>query len=240
MDIVYLLKEGDQNEELRYSLRSLKNLPHDEVHVAGYLPKWVKGVNYIPLGPYKAPEGERHKKWYISWQMFRVLCAHDDLPDDFILFNDDFFVMKPATSIPILHRGQIGDVIGAYRRRNPNKSNVFITAMEETRDLLVELRKPTLCYEMHLPMTINRHQMLSAQETVEAMERKHINKRTLYGNYWEIGGRKAEDVKVRFSNHFSVRDTFLSTSDASWKWSGSQGVQHHIRRQFRKRSPYER
>lgn len=31
-DIVYFVKESRENEELRYSLRTIKNFPHDKVY----------------------------------------------------------------------------------------------------------------------------------------------------------------------------------------------------------------
>lgn len=41
-DIVYFVKESDENEELRYSLRSLKNFPHKRVWFYGGCPKGLK------------------------------------------------------------------------------------------------------------------------------------------------------------------------------------------------------
>ena len=35
MDLVYLVRPGEQNEELRWSLRSLVNLPHERVFEVG-------------------------------------------------------------------------------------------------------------------------------------------------------------------------------------------------------------
>ena len=41
LDVVYCVKELITNEELRYSLRSLRNLPHRKVWIFGGCPKWV-------------------------------------------------------------------------------------------------------------------------------------------------------------------------------------------------------
>lgn len=41
-DIVYFVKESAKNEELRYSLRSLKNFPHGRVWFYGYCPSFLK------------------------------------------------------------------------------------------------------------------------------------------------------------------------------------------------------
>ena len=51
-DVVYCVKDDPDNEELRYSLRSLKNLPHQKVWIYGGGPKWLNeeamkmGVNF--------------------------------------------------------------------------------------------------------------------------------------------------------------------------------------------------
>ena len=47
MDAVYYVRPGDRNDELRYSLRSLANLPHDRVWIVGHTPPWVTGIESI-------------------------------------------------------------------------------------------------------------------------------------------------------------------------------------------------
>ena len=47
MDIVYVVGENERNESLKYSLRSLKNIPHDDVYIIGHKPAWVKNVKYV-------------------------------------------------------------------------------------------------------------------------------------------------------------------------------------------------
>lgn len=239
MDAVYILKNGYQNDELRHSLRSLKNLPHDNVHVVGYKPPWVKGVTYHPYDPGKPPLGERHKKHWKTWLMLRYLCVLDEISDDFILMNDDFYIMEPIDTIPTLHRGPISKILDSHRP-NYRTNNIYLTAMAETQELLRSLGKPTLCYEVHAPMVIDRHKMTTAMEVVEAMSRPgqmHINKRSLYGNYWEIGGELCEDMKVDSKQSaFDKGSTFLSTSDHSFT---SRSVGPFIKQSFPDRSPYE-
>ena len=55
MDIVYLIKVDPENdsEELRYSLRSLKNIPHQKVILVGEKPEWVTNVEFIPVAQTK-------------------------------------------------------------------------------------------------------------------------------------------------------------------------------------------
>lgn len=239
MDVVFPIKSTSQNEELRYSLRSLENVPHDKVHVVGYKPSWVKNVIHHSYDPGRPPGSERHTKWWKTWRVMRYFCTLDEISDDFILMNDDFFIMRPIEEIPILHRGKISDILSGHRSTY-QASNIYLTAMSETQELLRSLEKPTLCYEMHAPMVMNRHQMTTAMEVVEAMSRPgqmHINKRSLYGNYWEIDGSLSEDVKVdSVRPTFNKDSLFLSTSDNSW---ARRDIGQFIRRAFPNPSPYE-
>ncbi len=241
MDVVYFVKPGDDNDELRYSLRSLKNIPHGEVWVIGYKPNWVKDVNYLPL-TVCVPDRVRHRKWWASWKMMQGCCANDELPDDFLFFNDDFFVMKPVDSLPVYHRGNIAEIVRSSKHRTGKRTTNSIRAMEETLTLLKALEKPLKSYELHIPMTINRHKMLTAMEVAEALREpgmRYINKRSLYGNYWEIGGRRTNDVKVATPHRFPRNITFLSSSDKSFRWNGSRGIRQFIEQVFPSPSPYE-
>ena len=56
MDIVYVVRPGDENEALRYSLRSLANIPHRTVWIAGYRPKWCYGIVYVPRDQADQPD----------------------------------------------------------------------------------------------------------------------------------------------------------------------------------------
>lgn len=90
MDIAYILKEKPDNyDELRYSLRSLKNIQHDKLFICGYLPKFINNrkVTYIPtLQTLSKYENARNNKI--------ELCKCSLLSDDFILFNDDFYMLE--------------------------------------------------------------------------------------------------------------------------------------------------
>ena len=50
MDLVYIVKNSEVNEDLRYSLRSVaKFVPHDKIWIVGYKPSWVQNVEYLPV-----------------------------------------------------------------------------------------------------------------------------------------------------------------------------------------------
>ena len=134
-DIVYVVRPGDRNEELRYSLRSLANLPHGRVWIAGYCPSWVTGVEVIPV------QGQPGSHQTAKANL-RAACEHSAVVEDFVYFNDDFFVMQPLERMPVMHRGTIDEAIRSGMRSS------YTRAMKVTRQILVErgIAEP-LCYE---------------------------------------------------------------------------------------------
>ena len=88
-DIVYFVKDTQVNEELRHSLRSLKNFPHNKVWFYGGCPDGLKPDYHIEV------EQDQPTKWQNIFKMFKLACSNKDITKNFWLFNDDFFVMKP-------------------------------------------------------------------------------------------------------------------------------------------------
>ena len=92
MDYVYICREGD-NEELRYSIRSVvANATHDKIWIIGYKPDWYIG-NYIQIEN-------------IGSKFENITNCHKILPDigalseDFVIMNDDFFILKSLGKMP--------------------------------------------------------------------------------------------------------------------------------------------
>ena len=46
-DVVYFVKDTKENEELRYSLRTLKNFPHAKVWFYGGCPEGLKPDHHV-------------------------------------------------------------------------------------------------------------------------------------------------------------------------------------------------
>lgn len=111
MDVVYYVRPGERNEELRYSLRSLQNMPHERVWLVGHKPAWVTGVEHIP----NRSNGSSPQHNATS----HLLAACDAVPAErFVVFNDDFYVMEPIEHIPALHAGPLSE------RRRPMGSDL--------------------------------------------------------------------------------------------------------------------
>lgn len=231
MDIVYCIKQEEDNEELRYSLRSLKNIPHRRVFFAGYMPTWVKGVWHIPVL-------QTRSKYRNTTDNLIRACSVPEVSDDFLYFNDDFFIMKPTGKMPVLNRGSNAKVTAEYKAKG---SGGYVKGMMETEELLHMLGiEEVINYELHVPLQINKSRFLDIIQIQKdlAPHIKVVHKRTLYGNFWKVGGSKIEDVKVyNIDQSWSRESQFLSTLDTTFRL---HPIGEFIRAQFPMKSPYER
>lgn len=231
-DIVYVVKHDENNEELRYSLRSLKHVPHRKVWMAGYRPSWVSDrVGHIPVP-------RMGSKFASSTANLLAACQNAGVSEEFYFFHDDNFVMRPMPDgIPVFHRGRVADVEASYLRRGIRSR--YFRGLRETRDLIVRegISVDPISYELHAPLAVRRTLMIAALGIAARARLDTPHKRTLYGNLARIGGTRLRDPKVMDrGNNFRTDGLFLSTMDSSFRF-GMVGV--YIRDQFPGMSPYE-
>lgn len=221
MDIVYLVKNDPENNsgELRYSLRSLKNIPHNKVVIVGEKPDWVANVTFIPV----AQSGTKNVNVANN---LRAAVASNLVADDFLLMNDDFFFMKKIPEMPNLNFGLLKDVIRTYDTRYPEGSD-YIRQMKNAYRVLIEAGYgQPLSYELHMPMILNKQKAASLFDEVTTPIYQF---RTYYGNYAQLGGVTVPDVKIFIepkhndnvytNNPISYLEnmTFLSVTGGSFK-----------------------
>jgi hypothetical protein len=222
-DIVYIVRPGDRNHELRYSVRSLVNLPHGRVWIVGYKPTWLEGAEVIEV------RSQGHVKHSNAKANLRAACEHPEVSEAFYYFNDDFFVMQSMETLPVFHRGTVTEVIAGYASRS-----AYIQYMEQTRDLLIErgIAEP-LSYELHAPMLVSKHGMIEALALCSDPQHQE---RTIFGNLQHIGGERVDDYKVYGRDGNWQEWPFISTEDSVFR---AYPVGHYIREQFPDPSPYE-
>ena len=222
-DVVYRVRSGDSNEELRFSLRSLVNFPHRNVWIVGHKPAWVTNVRHIP--------GNKHgkQKWANGWNNIELACQHGDISDPFILVDDDMFFLKPTTEIPNLHRDKLRDQIA----RTPSGS--WKTTLQNALTWLESqgINDPD-SYELHIPYVVHKAQMLEVLTKARNWSwPANPQWRTVESNYWRRGGTQGPDVKVRSSKMPDV-DNLLSTTDTTFKHARSE-----LERLFPRKCVYE-
>lgn len=199
MDVLYRVRRSRDNETLRYSLRSLVNVPHGEVFIVGQKPAWARNVTVL------APD-----KWLSKWHglMADTWSACKRLSGrTLLLMDDDYFILRPVKTVKPVHRGSlIEDAerrMGAYRHTLVNTARYLVDK---------GIEKP-LSYEVHVPMVVDADGMAEALEPV-ANARRPLQARSVYGNVAGVGGKPGTDVK-RWEAGPMPAD-FLSVAPSSW------------------------
>lgn len=219
MDVVYRVRVGEQNEPLRYSLRSLANLPHRRVMVAGFKPSWVRGVTYW----YRNQTNQADQ--FNSNANLLLALADPQLSDDFILMDDDFYINRPCRRIPVMHQGLLDARIQSYK--SGNRFHQAYSLMR-TRTLLFKWGVVApLSYELHMPMVINKHRLAELFRR-SPLPLFALRPRTLYGNVYNLSGELTDDAK----DQCDETRRFCSSGDFA-RASG------YLRRRFGTPSPYE-
>jgi hypothetical protein len=236
LDVVYTVRNGEENEELRYSLRSLRNMRGvGKVYIVGFKPKWVKNVTHIPVDQvYGSKVANTNHNWLQVAKDKRV-------SDRFVLFNDDFMVMKPIKALPFQHMGSHTKFENYYNVHYP--SSRYTRVAQNTTKRMIELTiENPMCYELHQPTVISKLAIRLALVGT-SYRFSPINIRTVALNLMEAGGERTEDVKF-YNNHESPKNpktaledmTFISTTDAGW----ISNVGTFIRIKLKGKSEYER
>lgn len=226
MDAVYICRHGN-NEELRFSLRSIENLKQvDNVWVIGGKPHWYTG-NFIPV---KSSDKYNH-----AITNLHVLTNTKSISEKFILMNDDFFTIKPVEKLETYNEGLLLNKIIKYEKFNPNSK--YSNWLKKTHAHLVELlnREP-LSFELHVPMKMTKKGLKQALEA-------EILWRSYYGNMFVSKTVETEDVKIyrhgsRDPNQYNYKNKdfpFISSEDRSFLFVRDKMLLHR----FPNKSKYE-
>lgn len=198
MDVVYILGNGSKwgDNEIKYSMRTLKNMKHDKVHVIGKKCKWFSDkVNHIP-----ADDIYGHKQLNAQYKL-KVACDSNNISDDFILMNDDFFILREYKP-EYYYRSKMKDF------EHPTKRGNYYTAYLSTLDLV---GGDALEYEHHSPFVFNKKKL----KKILVKYNKPLWIRTMYGNMYSVGGTQKEDVKARSVGELNklIKEPQISTDD---------------------------
>lgn len=234
MDIVYPIKKTVLNEELRYSLRSLQNIKHDKVFIVGDCPSFINDetVFYIPTNKFIS-------RYETTTNNIKVACECDELSDNFILMNDDFFILNPIIEEDLkLNRGLLREQVKFYHKNHYPLTNYDRLVEKATSELIKQGFENPVSYELHAPIIINKKNFLSILNKINN-EALHCCKRSVYGNYFIKEGKTIDDVKVlnrtNFRPEIQGKYNVLSVSEACWG-----RIKPFISSKFPTKSIYER
>lgn len=228
-DIVYFVKNSPSNEELRFSLRSVeRNFPHRKVWIFGGKPDYIKPDEYVPIRQIG------NTKWEKVRNMLIKCCETKGVSEDFFLFNDDFFVMHEISEYEPMFDGSIYKRIVQVEGRNYDKPSAYTAQL---RKMVHELERycpdaPMNNYAVHMPMLVNKEKALCVLKKFQSPMF-----RTIYGNYWNIGGKQMPDMKIlRVSQKIDESAPYLSSDDASFM---DREIGKYVKARFTERSKYE-
>lgn len=196
-DVLYAVRQGERNEALKFSLRSLGNLPHRRVFIAGYCPDWVRGVTAV-----EAPR--RANKFDSIEENTRCGVLHPEMGDHVIYMNDDFYFTQPVASVPVTHGGPIAEYPSSQelRIRMRQTERILAQELEDASDLL--------SYDgVHMPLPL----VTDSARGLLTVIPKGCLWRTWYGNCLRIGGERVPNTKYKGAYPIPTElPTFLSTN----------------------------
>lgn len=208
MDCVYLCRPGI-NEELRYSLRSVaENLPHNNVWVVGGKPNWYTH-NHIPVR-------DVSNKFENIKNCLRAAVNSEEISEDFIMMNDDFFVIKPVETFVNYHGGSLAKKVEEYSLLSPG--SYYSKLLKNTlRHLVKKGYQDPIDYDIHLPIAMNKTNLRIS------LDEPYLE-RSVYGNMFGIEAVEAKDVKIYTNGRMLTRShdyansdsPFVSSSDVSF------------------------
>ncbi len=232
-DIVYVVKNTTENEELKYSLRSVdENMTYRKLWFYGGCPNGLNPDEFV------RKTQKMRSKWENVRAMMLNICQNEDITEDFWLFNDDFFVIKPLPEdYPAQYDGTLTTKIAQMEKAFGGSKTQWTRRLRHLKNTLQQDGYGEINYAVHKPMLINRKKMLEVLQKypLEPMVR------ALYGNYWKIGGVNCEDPKINVvaCNDLAERVKkydVISTSDNSFE-AGNVG--RWLRDRFKDKSRFE-
>jgi hypothetical protein len=196
---VYLCRDGE-NEELRYSIRSAYHFyPDSSIWVVGGKPDWYIG-NFIEVP-------KTNNKFETQRNNLASITYNEDIPDEVIVMNDDFFFVKHLEEIPNYVSGTLRNKILFYRSNGIRSS--YVRRLVESYRHCKKFANPPLDFDIHVPMPINKKN-LSMVVDEEIMWRSNYGNRFIYKEVVEV----IEDVKV----YNDEKHKFKSYDFLSWRY----------------------
>jgi len=226
---VYICKAGE-NEELRYSIRSvIKHFPSAKIWVVGEPPHWYDG-DYIKVK-------QNESKYANAFKNLYAILASDKIPKEFVLMNDDFFIIKEFDPKQYWYEESIEEKHGKYFDAYERSS--YTRRLSETKHRLHKMGYTNAkSYELHVPFYVEKWKL------ARAIKNESLLWRSMYGNMFEVGGEYMEDVKVyatvkmNFKNHNykKSKSAFLSSDDVAFETV----LKDYLAKKFPKATKYEK
>lgn len=185
MDLVYVLKNTPTewaDNEIRYSLRSLDKYGsgYDRIFIIGGKPSFLDYDKIIHL---------EHVDNYhvVEYNVFRklvYLSENTDITDNFILFNDDFYLLQEMdlSKMPYYYKRE--RIAVKYKC-----SNTFNDMAVLTRQFLLKYKKTIYDFKPHYPIIYNKQKLKELEQLYKLAFKTSplgLSLRDLYGNWHNV------------------------------------------------------
>lgn len=236
MDVVYVVKKtDDDNSDLRWSLRSLKNIKHDNVFIVWYKPQWCKNVKYIQA------YDNLENKYKNVINKYKIILANEEISEDFILMHDDNYILEPIDRIPYYVAWTLEEHCDHIRNRL--WVNGYCDAIQGVLDMFPD----GYSYDVHCPIELNKKKFKYIIDTYWHLK---ASKKSLYCNYYKMPrkkltktpnynkNKKLDDCKMYEWAEIEVKkwQPFLSSDD---KVSKTKKFDKIMKDKFPNKSKYE-
>jgi len=153
----------------------------------------------------------------------------EDISDDFILMNDDFFLLKPFDTIPYFYNMTLKE-----RVENPSKSEEYNKRVRAVYEVFPEGKS----FEVHCPIVLNKQKMKDLMDRYA--DKDDFARRSMYGN-WYIKERdqvKSKDGKICLLEQMPRAEEvgFMSTDNI---FANTTRFKAFMANKFREPSSYE-
>ena len=166
MDAVYILGNGSlvNNEEIRFSIRSLEENMLDlrNIYIIGDDPKFLKDFKHI------SALDSFTERWKNSFHKIILACSIPEISEEFLLMNDDFFMLEPFQ----------GADFPFYALKGSNGGNDGMHS-----------------FHIHAPLRINKEWFLKMPFDINS--KGHRSPRTFYCNFYKAPPKFCDDFVVR-------------------------------------------
>lgn len=175
-DIVYTLGKGSkwQDSELKYSLRSVERYATHTcgIYIIGKKPDWIQDINYVPFVE------NSYKEKNILDKILQA-CKTPGITNPFLFINDDHFFVESTdiSKYPNYTDGYLQNAIDNRERKDEYQAMMIATLNELKRCNL-----PTLNYDIHCPMLIDKAKFPEIMSKHNFDIPNHLLIKSLYGN----------------------------------------------------------
>ena len=227
IDLVYVVGTGSRwnDNELRFSLRSIsKNLSNiGKVFIVGECPDYLKNVIHIPASDIfdsaiNADGNMTHK--------LLAACEHKELSDDFLFMNDDFIINQPisAPAIKWLHKGDM-----ALQPEKYWTTQFYRFRLKRTFDVLRDRNLPTIQYDYHAPMLMNKYLFPSVMAQFDFDKDIGYTFRSLYGNSLKLPAIPVARQEVTIFRFYKIHELKLKSQKINFLGFNDQGLNDSLK-----------